>query len=294
MLKPATYRKTFRYGTLAVLVSIPVVLSQCSQAWAQTDANVNSGQPNVGTMPPPTPPQAPQNAANNSAAAQERSMMSSQPSTMSSQPSTQTNRDQFTPLPPDQPNMNANASGALDRQAGRAELGVFLVPTDGAGVRIRDVTPGSAAEAVGLRSGDVILSVNGQNVAIANDVIERLRLLRPGDAVELRIWRDGVEQTVTATLREARQSELQASYMAPSGYIEGGVVQPYYMYGDRPVYQQRYYSYYPGAYGYGYGYGAWPYGYGDRSQYYGTPRFGYYNSPWGQGVNVGGFRFGWR
>jgi len=274
-------------------------------AGAQDQGTINTmNQPqNNGALTPPnppqpgqsgltaTPPQGGQSGLNNSSTTQERSMMSGQSAAM------QNGRDQTMPQPPDRtPNMNQSA----DRQAGGAELGVFLVPTDGAGVRIRSVTPGAAAEAAGVREGDVLLAVNGQTVAAANDVIQRIRSLRPGDNVELRIWRNGAEQTLAVTLKEAQRVNVQASGgMSPSSdYIANGVVEPYYS--GQPVYRQ--YNYSPGYYGYGYspgfygnGYGrGYGYGNGYRGQYYGTPGFGYSNSPWGQSVRVGQLRFGWR
>lgn len=54
---------------------------------------------------------------------------------------------------------------------GLAELGVRLAPAeDGAGVKVIDVKPGSAAEDRGIRAGDVILEVAGKEVHEPSDV----------------------------------------------------------------------------------------------------------------------------
>ncbi len=88
------------------------------------------------------------------------------------------------------------------------------------GVYVTVVADGSPADEVGLRGafsseaaaaqtdnlppgGDVILAADGQAVASVDELAEYLdREKAPGDSVELRILRDGEEQTVTATLDE--------------------------------------------------------------------------------------------
>ncbi|MBK1869972.1 Do family serine endopeptidase [Aestuariivirga sp. YIM B02566] len=56
-------------------------------------------------------------------------------------------------------------------ERGLAELGVRLAPAeDGAGVKVIDVKPGSAAEDRGIRAGDVILEVAGKEVHEPSDV----------------------------------------------------------------------------------------------------------------------------
>ncbi|MDH4362946.1 MAG: trypsin-like peptidase domain-containing protein [Acidimicrobiia bacterium] len=75
------------------------------------------------------------------------------------------------------------------------------VPADGsAGVEVTQVTPGSAAESAGIRTGDLILSLDGAPVT-SFEVLAGLVLAHPpGDVVQLEIVRGGQPQTVTATL----------------------------------------------------------------------------------------------
>lgn len=70
--------------------------------------------------------------------------------------------------------------------------------TDGAVVS--EVTGGSAAEAAGLQSGDVITRVDEQEVTSADSLIAIIRSYRPGDEVTVTFQRDGEEQTTTAML----------------------------------------------------------------------------------------------
>jgi serine protease Do len=55
------------------------------------------------------------------------------------------------------------------------ELGMRLAPAeDGAGVKVVEVLPDSAADSQGIRSGDVIVEVGGAQVNRPGDVRERL------------------------------------------------------------------------------------------------------------------------
>ncbi len=56
------------------------------------------------------------------------------------------------------------------------ELGLKVEPNDeGEGVVITDIAPDSGAESKGVRTGDVILSVNGEEIANAEDIIAAVR-----------------------------------------------------------------------------------------------------------------------
>ncbi|HLR25158.1 MAG TPA: trypsin-like peptidase domain-containing protein [Fodinibius sp.] len=59
------------------------------------------------------------------------------------------------------------------------------------GVRIVDVAKGGAADKSGLRSNDVVLSVNGRVVNKSNELQQQIAVLRPGDTVNLKLWRSG-------------------------------------------------------------------------------------------------------
>jgi hypothetical protein len=180
--------------------------------------------------------------------------------------------------------------------AGRAQLGIHMVASEGPGVRITSVSPGSAADMAGVRPGDYLLAVGSQTVELPMEVGNIIKSHKPGDAVELRIWRERSEQLVTANLQEMRVAPTQTTVNRPiysegPVYYESNVVSGY---APTRVYREYYYpggyGYYPYGYPYGYRYGWAPY----RGTYIGTPRFGYWNSPWGEGVNIGGFRLGWR
>ena len=80
----------------------------------------------------------------------------------------------------------------------RMPLGDFLVAyLQRAGVRHIFGLPGGPGERAGLKSGDVILSVGGKDVADRRSLYQLLWAHRPGDAVSLKIFRGRETRTVT-------------------------------------------------------------------------------------------------
>jgi hypothetical protein len=70
----------------------------------------------------------------------------------------------------------------------------------GKGMRLSGVTPGTPAEAAGLRAGDIIIGLNAAPVTDLSQFATRLRGLNPGDVVTVRYVREGREQTAKAQL----------------------------------------------------------------------------------------------
>jgi putative serine protease PepD len=81
-------------------------------------------------------------------------------------------------------------------------LGVSMSdPTTGrAGALVREVSPGSPADAAGLQVGDLIVEIDGAAVENYEDLARRIRAHAPGDRVALTIVRNGDETSVSATL----------------------------------------------------------------------------------------------
>lgn len=71
------------------------------------------------------------------------------------------------------------------------------------GVLIRGVIVGGPAERVGLKTGDIILGLDGKKVASVTDLTRKLRQdLRPGQQVDVELFRDGSRRTLKLVLGE--------------------------------------------------------------------------------------------
>ena len=77
------------------------------------------------------------------------------------------------------------------------------------GALVAGVAPGSAAAKAGLKSGDVILSVNGQPIVQAGQLSSRIALSAPGERVTLKVWRDKAARELQATLGSAEPEREQ-------------------------------------------------------------------------------------
>jgi hypothetical protein len=103
----------------------------------------------------------------------------------------------------------APAAGAASGSAGAPAQGrrvSFGTMPDfafaGPGVKVAEVTPGSPAEKAGVKEGDVLLKVDGQDVANLQGFSTILRGLTPGQTVKVRLRRGGQEQTLDVTVVE--------------------------------------------------------------------------------------------
>ncbi len=68
------------------------------------------------------------------------------------------------------------------------------------GALVSNVSPGSAAAAAGLKSGDVITAVNGNPVTRSGTLSSLIGMSAPGEHVKLKVWRDHDERTIEAKL----------------------------------------------------------------------------------------------
>jgi serine protease Do/serine protease DegQ len=74
------------------------------------------------------------------------------------------------------------------------------------GALVSQVVEGSAAEKAGIHTGDVIASINGQNLKSNSELRIVISQLRAGQKVDVGLIRDGKPQKVTATIMESSSS----------------------------------------------------------------------------------------
>src|ERR1700730_12936631 len=80
------------------------------------------------------------------------------------------------------------------------------------GALVAQVQPDSPALAAGIKSGDVIKSVDGKNIETIRDLTRMISAVKPGTSVKLDLWRDGKDMSVTAKVGDQKE--------------EGAVVKP--------------------------------------------------------------------
>ncbi len=68
------------------------------------------------------------------------------------------------------------------------------------GALVAEVQPTGPAKAAGLKSGDVILGVNGEPVDGPRELARKIAALGPNAKADLLVWRNGSEKTLTMTL----------------------------------------------------------------------------------------------
>ncbi len=85
------------------------------------------------------------------------------------------------------------------------KAGIGTIPDfafSGKGFRLSGVVAGSAAEAAGLKEGDVIVRMNDSTIESLKDFSDILKTLKPGDKVSIIFMRQGKESSVETEARE--------------------------------------------------------------------------------------------
>jgi serine protease Do/serine protease DegQ len=78
---------------------------------------------------------------------------------------------------------------------------------ESSGALVAGVAQGSAAERAGVKTGDIITSINGVPKKDAGELRNSIGMLRVGDKVEIGLLRDGKPRTVTAIIAERGDAE---------------------------------------------------------------------------------------
>ncbi|NJL12537.1 MAG: Do family serine endopeptidase [Microscillaceae bacterium] len=98
-------------------------------------------------------------------------------------------------------------------QVQRGYLGVTIRQVDGKfaqeqglegiseGVFVNEVMPGSAADEAGIKSGDVIIGLDGRKIKSSPELLEEIAKRRPGNKVSLELLRNGKPQTIAVFLK---------------------------------------------------------------------------------------------
>jgi serine protease Do len=79
------------------------------------------------------------------------------------------------------------------------------------GVMVQGAVNDGAAQAAGIKEGDVILSVDGKEMNKANELQTYIARRHPGDEVKLKVFRDGKSFEKTVTLRSRSDETVTAA-----------------------------------------------------------------------------------
>jgi serine protease Do len=74
------------------------------------------------------------------------------------------------------------------------------------GVIVESVQDDGAGKAAGIEAGDVIVEIEGREVASASELQARVGMHKPGDVISVKLWRNGEYMTKSVTLK-AREGD---------------------------------------------------------------------------------------
>jgi Do/DeqQ family serine protease len=79
--------------------------------------------------------------------------------------------------------------------------------SEASGALVAGVAQGSSAEHAGIKTGDIIISLNGVTMKSNGELRNAIGMLHIGDKVEVGLWRDGKARKVTAVIAERGEVE---------------------------------------------------------------------------------------
>ena len=91
------------------------------------------------------------------------------------------------------------------------EIAESLGLKDQKGVLVAEAQDDGPAKEVGIRSGDVVLSVDGAKVTSSRELARLIGKANPGKAVDVEIWRDGKSQNFEVKLGKLPGADQQAA-----------------------------------------------------------------------------------
>jgi serine protease Do len=79
------------------------------------------------------------------------------------------------------------------------------------GAMVTEPQADSPASKAGIKSGDTILAVNGQDIEDAKDLARKIAAYPPKTTVDVKLWRDGKEETVKVDLGELPNDKVASA-----------------------------------------------------------------------------------
>jgi len=95
------------------------------------------------------------------------------------------------------------------------ELRTHFGVDDGAGVMISKIVEESPAAEAGLRVGDIVTRVGGEEMSSAGEVAREIRAVGEGESVEIEYYRDGRLEQLTAWPEQREHRTFDMGHMLP-------------------------------------------------------------------------------
>ncbi len=101
------------------------------------------------------------------------------------------------------------------------------------GVLVQEVTPGGPSEKAGLKSGDIITTIDGRSIKDGDDLVNEIASRRPGSSARLGYLRDGKQADATVTIGDrdkvfadlgSQQTEKDSESLGDAGETKLGLV----------------------------------------------------------------------
>lgn len=92
------------------------------------------------------------------------------------------------------------------------------------GALVQDVEPGQAADRAGVKPGDIITEYQGQRIADSTQLRNLVAQTAPGAIVRFKVWRDGAEREMSATLGEMTLARTGGGESGGSSGSAGGAL----------------------------------------------------------------------
>ena len=105
-----------------------------------------------------------------------------------------------------------------------ADIAHSLGLASATGALVSQVVEGSPAAKAGIRTGDVITTVNGQAVKSNSELRNSIGLLRVGDKVDIGLVRDGKPLKVTAVIADTTTADLSGGPASIHRSLEGAAL----------------------------------------------------------------------
>ena len=100
--------------------------------------------------------------------------------------------------------------GVTIQEVNQSLASSFALPKAG-GALVSSVEAGSPAAKAGLTAGDVVLKMDGAEIASSLDLSSRVSTMKPGSTAKLEVWRDGKAREVAVNVGEAPGAKTVAA-----------------------------------------------------------------------------------